>query len=354
MFIDRATIFVKAGDGGNGCVSFRREKFIPRGGPDGGDGGNGGSVILRADAGIDTLLDFSGRIQFIAKNGKHGSGQKRTGAGSEDLIIKVPVGTIVVDKDTGLPLRDLDRDGMEIIVAHGGRGGKGNARFATSVNQAPRHAETGEPAEQRWLNLELKLIADVGLVGKPNAGKSTLLNKSTRAHSKVGAYPFTTLHPYLGIVELPGYRRFVMADIPGLIEGSHAGAGLGDEFLRHIERTRLILHLVDLVPYDGTTPIDNYRAIRRELELHSKSLAERPSIVAANKIDIPEAADALEALRREITEQIFPISALTGQGVPELMNELWKRLKEMKSEEEGGRVDSPQRHKEHEELKEEG
>ena len=333
MFIDRATIFVKAGDGGNGCVSFRREKFVPRGGPDGGDGGNGGSVILRADASVDTLLDFSGRIQFTAKNGKHGSGQKKTGASSEDLIIKVPVGTIVVDKDTGLPLRDMDRDEMEVIVARGGRGGRGNARFATSTNQAPRRADPGEPGEQRWLNLELKLIADVGLVGKPNAGKSTLLNKSTRAHSKVGAYPFTTRHPHLGIVELPGYRRFVMADIPGLIEGSHAGAGLGDEFLRHVERTRLILHMIDLAPYDGTTPVDNYRAIRHELELHSKSLAERPSIVAANKIDVPEAAEALEELSRQIPEQIFPISALTGQGVPELMNELWKRLKEMKEEE---------------------
>ncbi|HUU69952.1 MAG TPA: GTPase ObgE [Planctomycetota bacterium] len=353
MFIDRATIFVKAGDGGNGCVSFRREKFVPRGGPDGGDGGNGGSVILRADASIDTLLDFSGRVQFAAKNGKHGSGQKKTGASGEDLIIKVPVGTIVVDKDTGLPLRDLDRDEMEVIVAHGGRRGKGNARFATSTNQAPRHAEPGEPGEQRWLNMELKLIADVGLVGKPNAGKSTLLNKATRAHSKVGAYPFTTRHPYLGIVELPGFRRFVMADIPGLIEGSHAGAGLGDEFLRHIERTRLILHVIDLVPYDGTSPVDNYRAICRELELYSRSLAQRPSVVAANKIDIPEAREALESLRAELPDEIFPISAVTGQGVPELMNELWKRVREMKNEEESGSDHAPQRLKEHKELEEE-
>ena len=332
MFIDRATIFVKAGDGGNGCVSFRREKYVPRGGPDGGDGGDGGSVIILADASIDTLLDFSGRVHYLAHDGNPGSGQKKSGADGDDLVIKVPVGTIVIDKDAGLALRDMDQDRMSVTMAHGGRGGKGNARFASSTNQAPRYAQPGEPGEQRWLMLELKLIADVGLVGKPNAGKSTLLNKSTRAHSKVGAYPFTTLHPHLGIVELSGYRRFVMADIPGLIEGSHAGAGLGDEFLRHIERTRLILHMVDLVPYDGTSPVDNYHQIRRELSLHSKALAERPSIVAANKIDIPEAKEALEILRKEVHEEIFPISALTGLGVPELNNELWKRLKEMRKD----------------------
>ena len=332
MFIDRATIFVKAGDGGNGCVSFRREKYVPRGGPDGGDGGSGGSVILLADASVDTLLDFSGRVHYEAQSGKPGSGQRKSGSDGDDLVIKVPVGTIVIGKDTGLVLRDMDQDGMSVTVAHGGRGGKGNARFKSSTNQAPRIAQPGEPGEERWLNLELKLIADVGLVGKPNAGKSTLLNKSTRAHSKVGAYPFTTLHPHLGIVELSGYRRFVMADIPGLIEGSHAGAGLGDEFLRHIERTRLILHMVDLVPYDGTSPVDNYHQIRRELSLHSKALAERPSIVAANKIDIPEAKEALEILRKEVHEEVFPISALTGLGVPELNNELWKRLKEMRKD----------------------
>ncbi|HUS58379.1 MAG TPA: GTPase ObgE [Planctomycetota bacterium] len=329
MFIDRATIHIKAGDGGDGCVSFRREKFVPRGGPNGGDGGKGGDVIFISDASIDTLLDFSGKVYFAAKNAESGRGNRQSGSGGDDLIIKVPVGTIVRHRDSGLVLRDFDRDGMEITIAHGGRGGRGNARFATSVNQTPRHAESGEPGEERWLNLELKLIADVGLVGKPNAGKSTLLNKATRAHSKVAAYPFTTLHPYLGIVELPGDRRFVMADIPGLIEGSHAGAGLGDEFLRHIERTRLILHVVDLVPYDGTSPLDNYRQIRRELELYSRSLALRPTIVAANKIDIPDGAADLEILRAEIPEHIFPISALTGQGVPELMNELWKKLKEM-------------------------
>ena len=264
-----------------------------------------------------------------AKNGESGRGNRQTGADGADLVIKVPVGTIVRDRDTGLVLRDLDRDAMEVTIASAGKGGRGNARFATSINQAPRHAEPGEPGEDRWLNLELKLIADVGLVGKPNAGKSTLLNNATRAHSKVAAYPFTTLHPHLGIVELSGDRRFVMADIPGLIEGSHAGAGLGDEFLRHIERTRLILHVVDLVPADGSDPVDNHRRIRRELELYSKSLAERPSIVAANKIDMPDSAEKLESLREAVAERIFPISAITGQGVPDLMNELWKKLKEM-------------------------
>ena len=329
MFIDRATIYVKGGDGGGGCISFRREKFVPRGGPNGGDGGDGGDVIVVADAGIDTLLDFSGRVHYVADNGRPGSGTKKTGSDGADLVIKVPVGTIVLDKATGLVLRDFDRDALTVTLAHGGRGGKGNAHFATSTNQAPRYAQPGEAGEERWLALELKLIADVGLVGKPNAGKSTLLNKTTRAHSKVAAYPFTTLHPHLGIVQLPGYRRFVMADIPGLIEGSHAGSGLGDEFLRHIERTRLLLHIIDLVPYDGTVPAENYRQICREIALYSKNLAERPSVVAANKMDQPEAQAALEELRKEIDEEIFPISGITGQGLPELMNALWRKLKEM-------------------------
>lgn len=327
MFIDRATIYVKGGDGGDGCVSFRREKFVPRGGPDGGDGGDGGKVTMIADESIETLLDFSRRTQFAAPNGKPGTSKKKTGAKGPDLIIKVPVGTIVCDEAIGLVLRDLDWHGLEITVAEAGKGGRGNTRFATSTNQTPRDAEDGEPGQERTLRLELKLIADVGLVGRPNAGKSTLLNKVSHAHSKVANYPFTTLHPYLGIVELPGYRRFVMADIPGLIEGSHQGAGLGDEFLRHIERTRLILHMVDLVPYDGTSPVDNYRQIRRELELYSRDLAERPAVVAANKQDLPGSDVGLEALRREVPAEIFPISAVTGQGVPELMNHLYQVLK---------------------------
>jgi len=328
MFIDRAEIHVKGGDGGDGCVSFRREKYVPRGGPDGGDGGNGGNVIMVADESVETLLDFSRRTHFVAKNGAPGRGKKWAGAGGEDLVVRVPVGTIVQDAKTELVLRDLDRHGMAITVAEGGKGGRGNARFATATQQAPRYAEEGEPGQERTLKLELKLIADVGLVGRPNAGKSTLLNKVSRAHSKVAAYPFTTLHPYLGIVELPGHRRFVMADIPGLIEGSHQGAGLGDEFLRHIERTRLILHVVDLVPYDDTSPVANYRQIRHELELYSPALAERPSVIAANKTDLPGSEASLEALRSEVTEDVFAISALTGEGVPELMNRLYDKLHE--------------------------
>jgi GTP-binding protein len=240
----------------------------------------------------------------------------------------VPLGTIVADKNIGLTLRDLDRRDLAITVADGGKGGRGNTRFATSTMQAPRYAEAGEPGQERTLEFELKLIADVGLVGRPNAGKSTLLNKVSHAHSRVGDYPFTTRHPYLGIVELPGYRRFVMADIPGLIEGSHRGAGMGDEFLRHIERTRLILHIVDLVPYDGTAPVDNYRQIRRELELYSPDLAQRPTVLAANKQDLPGSDAGLEAIRGEVPAEVFPISAVTGEGVPGLMNHLYLKLKE--------------------------
>ncbi len=329
MFIDRARIYVKGGDGGSGCISFRREKYVPRGGPNGGDGGDGGNVLMIADEGVETLLDFTRRTQFIARNGMPGSGKNRAGAHGDDLEIKVPVGTIVFDKGTGLTLRDLDTHGLTITIAEGGKGGRGNARFASSTNQAPRYAEEGEPGQERNIRLELKLIADVGLVGRPNAGKSTLLNKVSHAHSKVAGYPFTTLQPYLGIVELPGYRRFVLADIPGLIEGSHEGAGLGDEFLRHIERTRLILHVVDLMPYDGTSPIENYRQISRELELYSRSLAERPSVIAANKIDLPGSESELEAFRAEVGAPVFPISALTGRGLAELMNYLYEQLQQM-------------------------
>jgi len=333
MFIDRATIHVKGGDGGDGCVSFRREKYVPRGGPDGGDGGDGGNVVLVADESVETLLDFTRRPNYTAKNGRPGSGGKRTGASGQDLVIRVPVGTIVRDKDTGLVLRDLNEPGMAATVAEGGAGGRGNARFATPTRQAPRHAEEGEPGRERTLELELKLIADVGLVGRPNAGKSTLLNKVSHAHSKVAAYPFTTRQPYLGIVELPGYRRFVMADIPGLIEGSHQGAGLGDEFLRHIERTRLILHVIDLAPYDGTNPLETLRQVRRELQEYSSELAARPCVIAANKIDLDGAAENLDALQSRTDEPIFPISALTGEGTRELVEHLYRKLHEPSTDE---------------------
>jgi len=324
MFIDRTTIHVKGGDGGDGCISFRREKYIPRGGPDGGDGGDGGDIVLIADESVETLLDFSRKRRFAAQNGRPGSGRKRHGISGQTLEIHVPVGTIVRDQDTGLVLRDLDKPGLAITAAYGGKGGKGNARFATPTDQAPRHAEPGEPGQKRRLELELKLIADVGLVGRPNAGKSTLLNKSTHAHSKVASYPFTTRHPYLGIVELPGYRRFVMADIPGLIEGSHKGAGLGDEFLRHIERTRIILYVIDLAASESAAPEQIYRRLRHELQQYIENLAQRPSLIAANKIDLPDAQAALESFKDAVDIEVYPISALTGEGVRELMEKLYQ------------------------------
>jgi GTP-binding protein len=319
MFIDRATIHVKAGNGGHGVVSFRHEKFVPRGGPDGGDGGNGGSVILRADDSVQTLLDFTYRSHYHAESGTPGRGKKCHGRNGADLTIRVPVGTVVRDRDAGLQLRDLSQDGMTIVVAAGGKGGRGNAFFRSSTNQTPRQAEPGLPGEERWLRLELKLIADVGLAGMPNAGKSTLLARTTAARPKIADYPFTTIQPYLGIVELSDYRRFVMADIPGLIEGSHLGHGMGDEFLRHIERTRLIVHVIDMAPLSGPSPAEAYRIVRGELAAYSAALVERPHLIAANKMDLPEAAAGLEAFRREVDGEVFPISAVTGQGVEALL-----------------------------------
>jgi GTPase len=259
MFVDEASIHVKAGDGGNGCVSFRREKYIPKGGPDGGDGGNGGSVVFVADPHKDTLLDFSGKHHWTAPRGEAGMGKKMFGKGGEDLVIPVPPGTMVFDLDQGILLADLNEPGRRIVIARGGKGGRGNWHFRTPTNQAPRYAEPGEEGQERRLRLELKLIADVGLVGMPNAGKSTLLRAISAARPKVADYPFTTLEPQLGIVELTGYRRLVVADIPGLIEGAQHGAGLGHAFLRHIERTKIIVHLLDLFPLDGSDPSENYK-----------------------------------------------------------------------------------------------
>lgn len=334
MFVDEAEIWVKAGNGGNGCLSFRREKFVPKGGPDGGNGGRGGSVYFEAREDKDTLLDFTGRHHWRAGNGNGGEGANKSGLDGDDLVIPVPAGTMVYDKELGLLLKDINKVGMRVCICKGGKGGKGNKTFATSVNQAPRHITLGEEGEERHLRLELKLIADVGLVGMPNAGKSTLISRCSAARPKIANYPFTTLEPVLGIVELSDYRRFTMADIPGLIEGAHAGAGLGHDFLRHIERTRIIVHMLDIQPTDGSEPAANYAKIRKELELYSKTLAGKDEIVAVNKIDIGECEEIVEEISEKLGLPVYAISAVTGAGVKELTEVLWKKIEESKANEE--------------------
>lgn len=327
IFVDEVDLVVQAGDGGNGCMSFRREKFVPKGGPNGGDGGNGGSVIFRADESLNTLHHLVGHHLYKAPRGVHGKGKTCHGKCGADLYVDVPPGTLVYDAEHGFLLCDLTTSGQEVVIAKGGKGGRGNARFTTAENQAPREFEMGFPGEHRKLRLELKLMADVGLVGLPNAGKSTLLSRLSSAHPKIGAYPFTTLKPSLGIVELTGYRRFVMADIPGLIEGAHEGAGLGDEFLRHIERTSIILHLVDLYPIDGTDPVNDYFIINRELEAYSRKLAEKPQIVVANKMDLaPDGDKRLAEFSRAVGQDVTAISAVTGKGLEVLCEKIWKKL----------------------------
>ena len=331
MFIDEAKIWVKAGDGGSGCVSFRREKFIPKGGPDGGDGGRGGHVYFQSIEDLDTLLDFAGKHHWRAQNGQAGSGNNKHGANGQDLIINVPRGTLIYDVDLDLQLKDLNEVGMKVRVCRGGRGGKGNKAFATPTNQTPRNAEPGKKGQERNLRLELKLIADVGLVGMPNAGKSTLISRCSAARPKIADYPFTTVEPVLGIVELTDFRRFVLADIPGLIEGAHGGAGLGFEFLKHIERTRIIVHILDIMPTDGSEPAENYCAIRRELEQYSKALAQKAEVIAANKIDLDPDGRIVKDLRDKLNETIYPISAVTGSGVKELTEKLWQKLNQTKA-----------------------
>jgi len=331
-FIDEATIQVRAGDGGNGCVSFRREKYIPRGGPDGGDGGDGGTVILRTDPGVNTLADFRVTRKFIAESGKAGMGQQRSGPKGEDLIVIVPMGTVVWDEDTEEMLGDLDGTvNTELVVANGGFGGKGNTRFKSSVNRAPRTATPGTPGERRELKLELKVLADVGLLGKPNAGKSTLISAVSQAKPKVADYPFTTLHPNLGVVRVGREQSFVMADIPGLIEGAADGAGLGVQFLKHLDRTRLLLHLVDMNPPDEAEPAEAVRTIAAELERFNPELAERPRWLIPNKMDlVPE--EAREACVAELvaaldwTGPVFPISAATRDGTEALAQAVMRHL----------------------------
>ena len=331
MFIDEAKIWVKAGDGGNGCVSFHREKFVPKGGPDGGDGGRGGHVYFQTVENLDTLIDFAGKHHWQAQNGQPGSGNNKHGANGEDLIINVPPGTLIYDVDLDLLLKDLNEVGMKVRVCRGGRGGKGNKAFATSTNQTPRNAEPGKKGQERNIRLELKLIADVGLVGMPNAGKSTLISRCSAARPKIADYPFTTVEPVLGIVELTDFRRYVLADIPGLIEGAHSGAGLGFEFLKHIERTRIIVHILDIMPADGSDPAENYYTIRRELEQYSKALAQKTEIIVANKIDLDPDGEMVKDLRNKLNKIIYPISAVTGEGIKELTELLWQKVKEIKT-----------------------
>ena len=325
MFIDEAEIFVSGGRGGHGCLSFRREKFIPKGGPDGGNGGDGGNVILLAAPGVDTLLDFKGKHHWRAPNGQPGMGKNMAGACGEDLVLRLPPGTLVYDRESGLLLKDLAEPGDTVCVARGGRGGKGNKAFARPTHQTPRETEPGEPGEERSLKLELKLIAEVGIIGLPNAGKSTLLSRLSAARPKIADYPFTTLVPQLGIVELSGFRRFVMADMPGLIEGAHTGVGLGGTFLRHIERTRVLLHLIDIAPGESQpSPAQAYRVIREELARYSTALAAKPELVAANKMDLLPDDEPVRRLSAELGCEIIPISGVTGRNLSVLGEALWR------------------------------
>lgn len=336
LFIDQAEICVRSGKGGDGCVSFRREKYVAKGGPDGGDGGDGGSVFLQVDEQRSTLVDFTGHHHWSAQNGEPGRGANCFGKKGEDAIVRVPPGTLVYDRDNGVLLKDMTEPGERLCVARGGFGGKGNARFATSTHQIPREFEHGGPSEERWLRLELKLLADVGIVGLPNAGKSTLLSRVSKARPKIADYPFTTLTPNLGIVDLKGYRRFVMADVPGLVEGAHEGVGLGDTFLRHIERTRVILHLVDLFPVEGCPqPAEAYRMIREELRRYSEVLADKPELVVANKLDLAleEEPEELAALAKEIDREVLAISGVSGRGIEAVTNRLWHMLEESRAQE---------------------
>ena len=327
LFFDEAKIFVQAGDGGNGCVSFRREKYVPHGGPDGGHGGKGGDVVLTVDPRLNTLLSFRKRANFRAQRGAHGQGKNKQGKSADDLLIRVPPGTVVGDAETGELIADLVDPSVRVVVAQAGRGGRGNSAFASSTNQAPRWAEKGEPGQARWIILELKLLADVGIIGLPNAGKSTLLASVTAARPKIADYPFTTLIPNLGVAVVDD-REMVLADIPGLIEGAHAGAGLGDKFLRHIERTRVLVHLLDGALED---PLAAFETINRELAEYDARLATKPQVVALNKLDLPNARTQWNRVQKAMDQRgldCFAISAATGEGVRELLRAVADKLAE--------------------------
>ncbi len=317
MFVDEASIFVQAGNGGNGSVAFRREKFVPNGGPAGGDGGRGGDVVFVVDSGLNTLTDFRQQRHFRAEHGSPGGTNRRHGQDGEDLVVKVPPGTLVLSEKNEV-IADLVHPGESAVIAQGGRGGKGNVHFTSSTHRAPKVAERGQPGESAWVGVELNLLADVGLVGFPNAGKSTLISVVSKARPKIADYPFTTLVPHLGVVT--GYGNpFVIADVPGLVEGAHEGVGLGDAFLRHLKRTRLLVHLVDLNPDNGHDPVRDYHAIRAELESFSRDLKDKPTILVGTKLDLPGASSALKAVQSLLQQKMIGISAVTGEGVPELM-----------------------------------
>ncbi|MHA6533563.1 GTPase ObgE [Paenibacillus sp. BAC0078] len=324
MFVDKAKIYVKGGDGGDGLVAFRREKYVPEGGPAGGDGGRGGDVIFRVDEGLRTLMDFRYQRHFKAERGVKGRNKSQHGANAEHMIVRIPPGTVLIDDDTQEVIADMTRHGQQVVVARGGRGGRGNTRFATPANPAPELAENGEEGQERYIVMELKVMADVGLVGFPSVGKSTLLSVVSAAQPKIGAYHFTTITPNLGVVDVGDSRSFVMADLPGLIEGASEGVGLGHEFLRHVERTRIIIHVVDMSGSEGRDPFDDWVKINDELRQYNANLTDRPQIVAANKMDMPESEENLIAFRERVAEvrpdlEIMPISSLTRQGVQELL-----------------------------------
>lgn len=324
MFVDKAKVFVKGGDGGDGLVAFRREKYVPEGGPAGGDGGNGGDVVFRVDEGLRTLMDFRYQKHFKAERGEKGRNKSMHGANAEDMIVRIPPGTTVIDDDTQEIIADLTRHGQEVVIAKGGRGGRGNTRFVTQRITAPEIAENGEEGVERWVVLEMKVMADVGLVGFPSVGKSTLLSVVSAAKPKIAAYHFTTLTPNLGVVDVGDGRSFVMADLPGLIEGAHEGVGLGHEFLRHVERTRVIVHVVDMSAADGRDPYQDFLMINEEIKLYNAKLEQRPQIVVANKMDMPESEDNLALFKEQLAEsgrelEVYPISALTRGGVQELL-----------------------------------
>jgi len=330
MFVDRVEIFVKAGDGGRGCSSFRREKYVPKGGPDGGDGGDGGSVIIRVVNNADSLAALAHQRHWKATHGEPGMGSNCHGKNGKDLIIGVPPGTIIRDRERENIIKDLTAVGQEVVIAQGGRGGKGNKHFATSINRAPRETGPAGDGEERWLSLELKVIADAGLIGMPNAGKSTLLSRLSRATPEIADYPFTTKYPNLGMVNVGTDYALVLADLPGLIEGAHAGVGLGHEFLRHVERTRLLVHLIEPFPLDESDPLANYHTIRRELELYSPVLALKPEIVVISKSELTDSADVRQRFERELGFNVFAISAVTGQGLAPLVTKISQSLQEIK------------------------